>query len=197
MAFTREFIRNAAKESGVEIPKELEDVLVQEHLAARDAFAEGKVKTALEENRSDPAPDVKETAEYKALKKKYEDYKADVTAKESQAAKESAARAYYQSKNISGKALEIAMRGSWKEIEALEMEDGKIKDAASLDALIAGDFSGLVGETHTQGADTPHPPANNGGKTLTKQDIYKKDDKGRYVMSASERQKALIENQIV
>ena len=32
---------------------------------------------------------------------------------------------------------------------------------------------------------------------MTKADIYKKDDNGRYVMSASERQKALMENQIM
>ena len=29
---------------------------------------------------------------------------------------------------------------------------------------------------------------------LTKADIYKKDDKGRYVMSTAERQKAIAEN---
>ena len=33
MAFTREFIRSTAKESGVEIPKELEDALINEHLS--------------------------------------------------------------------------------------------------------------------------------------------------------------------
>ena len=40
MAFTRATIRNLAKESGVEIPKELEDALVTEHLNARNAYAE-------------------------------------------------------------------------------------------------------------------------------------------------------------
>lgn len=44
MAFTREFVRNVAKESGVEIPKELEDALVQEHLSSRNAYAEKKVQ---------------------------------------------------------------------------------------------------------------------------------------------------------
>ena len=71
-----------------------------------------------------------------ALKKEFEDYKAGVTAKETRAAKEAAARAYYESKGITGKALEIAMRGSGAEIEALELEEGKIKDAAALEALV-------------------------------------------------------------
>ena len=48
MAFTRATIRNLAKESGVEIPKELEDALVSEHLNARNAYAEEQVKAELE-----------------------------------------------------------------------------------------------------------------------------------------------------
>lgn len=164
MAFTREFIRKAAKESGVELPKELEDALVQEHLSARDAYAAGQVKTALEENKQDPPPAVKDTQEYKDLKKEYEDYKAGVSAKESKVAKEVAARAYYESKGITGKALDIAMRGSTEEISALELADGKIKDAAALDALVKGDFSGLVSTTTTTGANTATPPAVDGGK---------------------------------
>ena len=57
-------------------------------------------------------------------------------------------------------------------------------------------FSGLVSTTETRGAQTSNPPANNNGGTMTKADIYKKDDHGRYVLSAAERQKALMENQI-
>ncbi len=37
---------------------------------------------------------------------------------------------------------------------------------------------------------------NHQGKPMTKEDIFKKDDKGRYLMSTSERQRALLENQI-
>ena len=101
---------------------------------------------------------------YDALKKEFEDYKAGVSAKEAKAAKESAARAYYESRGITGKALDIAMRGSGAEIDALELgDDGKIKDAAALEALVKGDFSGLVSTTTTTGANTATPPANNEG----------------------------------
>lgn len=128
-----------------------------------------------------------------ALKKEFEDYKAGVTAKETKSAKEAAARAYYESKGITGKALDIAMRGSGAEIEALELEDGKIKDAAALEALVKGDFSGLVSTTTTTGANTATPPANTVGG-MSRADIYKKDDKGRYIMSTAERQKAIAED---
>ena len=129
-----------------------------------------------------------------AVKKQFDEYKAGVDAKEAKAAKESAVRAYYESKGIVGKSLDIAMRGSREEIDALVLDDGKIKDTASLDALVAGDFSGLVGTTTTKGVKTETPPTNTGGGKLTRADIYKKDDKGRYVMSTAERQKALAEN---
>ena len=121
------------------------------------------------------------------LKKEFEDYKKDVTAKETKAAKEAAARAYYESKGITGKALGVAMRGSGPEIEALELgEDGKIKDTKALDALVAGDFSGLVDQTHTEGASTSTPPAGAGG-AKSKEDILK-------IKDAGERQKAMVEN---
>lgn len=130
---------------------------------------------------------------YDALKKEYEDYKAGVAARETKSAKEAAARAYYESKGITGKALGIAMRGSGAEIEALELEDGKVKDVSALEALVKGEFSGLVRTTTTTGANPATPPTNNGG-SMSRADIYKKDDKGRYVMSTAERQKAIAES---
>ncbi len=132
--------------------------------------------------------------EHDALKKEYTDFKADVERRETKAAKEKAVRAYFESKNIVGKNLDIAIRGSRSEIDAIELDGEKIKDTTTLDTLIGGDFSGLVSTTKITGASVSKPVSNNGGKDLTKDDIYKKDDKGRYVMSASERQKALADN---
>lgn len=80
-------------------------------------------------------------------------------AKEAWFAKEQAARDYYMSQNISGKALYIALRGSGHEIDALDLdENGRPKDTGALDKLIGGVFSGLVTKTITIGADTPHLP---------------------------------------
>ena len=133
---------------------------------------------------------------YEKVKKDLDDYKAEVSTKEAKAAKEKAVRAYYESKGITGKSLDIAIRGSGAEIDALEMDGDKIKDTSALDELVNGTFSGLVSTTTTKGADTATPPTTTGGGGITKAEIYKKDDHGRYVMSAAERQKALMENQI-
>ena len=172
MAFTRQTIRNLAKESGVELPKELEDALVSEHLTARNAYAEEQVKAELGKQPAEKAVNVKDSEEYKTLEKSFNDYKAEIANKQAKEAKEKAVRAFYESKGITGKNLEIAMRGSRAEIDGIELDGDKIKDNSALDALVKGDFSGLVATTTTKGANTANPPANNGGKTgKTKEEI--------------------------
>ena len=131
------------------------------------------------------------------VKREFDDYRAGITAKETKAAKEKAVRAYYEGKKITGDNLAIAMRGSGAEIDGIELDGDKIKDTAALDALVSGAFAKLVSTTTVKGATTATPPASSGSGAMTKADIYKKDDNGRYVMSASERQKALMENQIM
>lgn len=186
MAFTREFIRKAAKDSGVEIPKEFEDALVSEHLSARDAYADGQVKDALEKNKPADAPKVKDTEEYKKLKQEFDDYKAEVSGREAKAAKERAARAFFEGKGITGKSLDIAIRGCGAEIDALELEDGKIKDDSALDALVKDTYSGLVSTTVTRGAQTANPPASNGAAKTKEQIMGIKD--------TAERQREIAQN---
>ena len=108
---------------------------------------------------------------YEKEHKAFEDYKADVTAKESKAAKEKAVRAYFESKNITGSNLDLAMRGCGEEMSALVMEGDKIKDTTSLDALIDGAYKSLVYTEHTQGANPATPPANNPAKNYTTAEI--------------------------
>lgn len=133
-------------------------------------------------------------ARYEKEHKDFEDYKAGITAKETRAAKEAAARAYFTGKGITGANLEIAVRGASAEIEAAELDGDKIKDTKALDELVGGTFKGLVVTTGTAGANTPHPNTNAGGGKMTRAEIFKRDEKGHYVMSTAERQKALSEN---
>ena len=195
MAFTREFIRKAAKESGVELPKELEDALVQEHISARDAFAKVQVDSALEANKPEAPPKVKDTEEYKELKKQFDDYKAEQEGKETKAAKEKAYRALLQEAGVSEKRLESVLKVS--DVDSVELDEkGAIKGADKLTESIKSEWADFITTTETRGAQTSNPPANNNGGAMTKADIYKKDEHGRYVLSAAERQKALMENQI-
>lgn len=107
----------------------------------------------------------------------FEAFKANVTAKESKAAKEKAVRAYFESKNITGANLDLAMRGCGEEMAALELDGEKIKDTKSLDALVDGTYKGLVSTTQTRGANPANPPANTGGGAMTKDQIMEIKDR--------------------
>ena len=105
----------------------------------------------------------------------FEAFKTDITAKESKAAKERAVRAYFESKNITGANLDLAMRGCGEEMSALELDGEKIKDTESLDALVDGTYKSLVSKPAVRldmGARL-----NEGGKTMTKDEIMKIADR--------------------
>lgn len=106
-------------------------------------------------------------AKYEEEHSAFEAFKADVTEKQTRAAKEKAVRAYFESKNITGANLDLAMRGCGEEMAALEMDGDRIKDARSLDALLEGAYRGLVSTTQTQGANPASPPAEPPARTYT------------------------------
>ena len=170
MAFTRATIRNLAKESGVEIPKEFEDALVSEHLTARNAYAEEQVKAELEKQPSAKAENVKDSDEYKALKADFDKYKAEVTEKETKAAKEAAYRAILKDANLSEKGIEKAIKyADWDKIEL--GEDGKLKGANDHIKAVRDEWAEYVTTTTTTGAKTSTPPANNPAKNYTTAEI--------------------------
>lgn len=102
-----------------------------------------------------------------ALKNEYESYKNDVNARETKTAKENAVKAYFESKNIKGNNLKLAMKAAKDEISAAELADGNIKDFSAFDKLIETDFSGLVSTEQTVGAQVAQPPQNTGGVVKT------------------------------
>ena len=171
MAFTRATIRSLAKESGVELPKELEDALVAEHLTARNAYAEEQVKVELEKQPAAKVENIKDSEEYKALKADFDNYKAEVSAKETKAAKEAAYRAILKDANLSEKGIEKAVKyADWNKIEL--GEDGKLKGANDHIKAVREEWAEYVTTTTTTGARTSTPPVNNGGKTgKTKEEI--------------------------
>ena len=127
------------------------------------------------------------------LKVEFDQYKNDVQAKETKAAKEAAYRAILKDANLSEKGIEKAVKyADWDKIEL--GEDGKLKGANDHIKAVREEWSEYVTTTTTTGAKTSTPPANTGGAKLTKAEIYARDEHGRYKLSTAERQKALAEN---
>lgn len=152
----------------------------------KDASALKDVQRELDELKAKGDDGWKE--KHDKVKKEYEEYKSDVEGKQARETKEKATRAYFESVGITGKNLEIAIRGSRAEIDGLEMDGEKIKDTASLKALVDGDFASLVTTTTTKGASTATPPAGGQGSSTpkTKAEILK-------IKDTAERQKAWAE----
>lgn len=167
------------------IEEEKIDQIIEEHSEsvnalkqkAGDAEEVAEQLKAITQERDELKAKLKESGaavkELEKLKSEFENYKSEVTGKEEAAAKESAVKEYFKSKNIVGGNLEIAMRGCKDEIASIALEEGKIADTKSLDALISGTYSSLVSKTTKQGADTANPPSGNGTKvsTISKADI--------------------------
>ena len=132
---------------------------------------------------------------YESEHKAFEDYKTSVAAEKTTAAKEKALETALKKVGIADKRLQSVARLCKGDglLEKLELDDkGAIKDAAALEKSLKTDYGEYITKSSTKGADTSTPPANNGGKALTREDIYKTDDKGRYVLSTAERQAALV-----
>ena len=180
--FTRAEIRNILGEACTE---EIENRLVALHLGVVDPLKDDLTKYKAD---AEKLPSVqKQLDDLKAAgdggyKEKYEKehsafeaYKSDVTKKESKAAKEKAVRAYFESKNITGANLDLAMRDCGEEMAALELDGEKIKDTKSLDALVDGTYKGLVSK-QTVRLDTG-ARFDGGGKTMTKDEIMQITDR--------------------
>ena len=180
--FTRAEIRNILGDACTE---EIENRLVALHLGVVDPLKDDLTKYKAD---AEKLPGVqKELDDLKAAgdggyKEKYEKehsafetYKSDVTAKESKAAKEKAVRAYFESKNITGANLDLAMRGCGEEMAALELDGEKIKDTKALDALVDGTYKGLVSK-QTVRVDTG-ARFNGGGNPMTKDEIKRITDR--------------------
>ena len=205
--FDRAALRKIFEGAEIEVPKDVLGQICDLHTSSMDGLPEtikelkGKLKVAEQERDAAKAKvpvDGEETiskAEYDKLKGEFDQYKTDVQAKETHSKKVEAYRTILKDAGLSEKGIEKAIK--YAEWDKIELEaDGKLKGASDHIKSVKEEWAEYVTTTTTTGAKTSNPPANSGGAKLTKEDIYKKDERGRYVMSASERQKALVENQI-
>lgn len=198
MSLTRKMLK------AMNIEEEKIDQIIEAHTETVDGFKEKlndyKDKAEKYDGVKKELDELKEGGDdwqkkYEKEHSDFEAYKTDVTAKETKRTKEHAIREFYKGVGVSEKRLDAVLKVT--NLDDFELDkDGKIKDADKHTETAKSEWADFIETTTTRGADTATPPANNSGAKMTKADIYKKDDKGRYVLSTEERQKALIENQI-
>jgi hypothetical protein len=144
-----------------------------------------KAQKDLKEATSDETEEKYKT-KYEMLKDEFKEYKKGI---EEKATKESKAKAYREilkEAGISDKRIESVLKVS--DVDSIEFDDdGNIKDKDELLKGIKEEWSDFIQTADVQGAKTENPPANTGGKTMTKDDIMK-------VKDTTERQKLIKEN---
>jgi hypothetical protein len=202
--FTRAEIRKIIGENCTD---EIENQLVALHLGVVDPLKDDVTRYKADaeklpgvqkelddlKGKSDDGYKEKYESEHKA----FEDYKTSVAAEKTTAAKEKALGALLQKIGVSDKRVQSVAKLAKADglLDKLELdEDGTVKDAAKLEKSLKDGYGEYITTTSTQGANTPNPPANSGGAKLSMADIYKKDEKGHYVLDYESRLKAIEEN---
>jgi len=200
MALSRKFL----KAMGIEDEKI--DEIISAHTETVDALKEqrdqykedaeklpdvqkelNKAKAAAENNDNDEWE-----KKYTKVKKDFDEYKANIQNEKEMAAKKSALEEVakdFLSENGVAKAIKYA---DW---DAYEVDDkGKLVDAKKHIKDLKEEWADYVLKEDTKGADTKKPPTGGGGGKMMKMaDVYKKDERGRYVMDATERQEAIAQ----
>lgn len=77
-------------------------------------------------------------------------------------------------------------------LDGYELKDGKFENVEDIKQSATEEWKDFIVSSSTEGKRTETPPGNAGGKVLTKEEIYKTDEKGRYVLTTEERQQALV-----
>lgn len=128
---------------------------------------------------------------YEALKEQFNEYKADQTAKETKATKEAAYKKLLKDAGVAEKLIASVLRVT--DFDSVELDkDGNIKDADKHTESIKTEWADFIQTTQTKGVNTNTPPVN-GGSVTSREEIYKKDDNGRFVYDAAQRQEMLTQ----
>lgn len=103
------------------------------------------------------------TEEHEGLKKEFEDYKNEITAKETKSKKETAYKKLLKDAGVSAKRIDAVLRVT--DLDKLDFEEDGFKDAESITANIKKEWSDFIPKQGTKGADVSTPPDSNGDES--------------------------------
>lgn len=173
---------NALREERDELKKDVE-------LFKSDAQKLVNVQKELDELKAKGDPEWQ--AKYE---KEHTDFEAFKTEIEKGKARDEKVRLYrdlLKECNVESKRIDAVLKIT--DFDGINVKDGKIENLETLKSNIKKEWSGFIVKKESKGADVDNPPETNNGHGLSRAEIYKKDEKGRYVMDAPARQKALAE----
>lgn len=195
MALTRKFLK------GMGLTEEQISAIIDEHTESTDALIEQRdtykaqaeelkdAQKELEEIKSnDDSGKWKE--KYESEHKAFEDYKKDQDAAKSKADKVKAFKSLLKEIGVTENRIDSIVKIT--SLDEMVIKDGKFEKEDELKETAKEEWKAFITSSGTKGANTDTPPGNDGGKLMTKEEIYKTDEKGRYVHTTEERQAALV-----
>jgi coenzyme F420-reducing hydrogenase delta subunit len=200
MALTRKML----KAMGIEDEKI--DQIIEAHTETTDALKADRDKykgdaeklSSVQKELNDLKEDIAKNGDedwkskYDKVQKDFDDYKKADKAKAELTKKTEAYKALLLEVGISAKRIDQILKVSAEEIAKVAFDDeGKVKDADKFKESIQKEWDGFIDKEGEKGADVSNPPKGNGGGTLSRDEIYKRDDRGRFVMDSKQRQEAL------
>lgn len=153
-----------------------------------DAEKHTATETELKELKEQVAAEAKEREgkDYDKLKEEFDNYKKEQENKAIRASKEAAYKDVLKDAGIPEKHYAKILK--YSDVDGVELDDnGKIKDSKELLKSIKEEWKEEVETEGARGAETPKPPANNGGSSMTKEEIMD-------IKDTAERQKAMVEH---
>lgn len=145
------------------------------------------ISKELDKLKKDVAKDEPYKQKYEDVKKEFEGYKADITAKDTKAKVTEAFKSVLKDAKIADKYVNVI-------VKATDMSDYKLDDDGNLEGAdkvkddVAKEWAEFIETTEKKSTKkTETPPSNNGGSTMTKEEIMKIKDR-------NERQKAISEH---
>ncbi len=171
MALTRKMLE------GMGISAEAIEAIVEANSSSLSAIKAERDSLKLENERLSGELSSKEQdfkAEIDKVRKEYEDFKTETTAKAVRGEKEKLYSEFLVANDIPQARVGAILRLT--DFDAIEVEDGKLKDEKKLKGIIEKEWADYIMKTNV-GDDTPaHPPAKNGVSGMTKEDILKIKD---------------------
>lgn len=165
---------------------------LKESLKAAKADAE-KLKTVqkeLDDLKANNGDDYK--AKYEKEHSDFDEYKKTVANEKATAEKRSLYRELLKDCGIDAKRIDTVMRVA--DIDAAKVKDGKIENAEDLTKSIKSEWADFIATDSTRGANVQTPPQGKGSTKMTREEIFRKDEHGKYVHSTQERINAIQAN---
>lgn len=196
MALTRKFL------SALGIEAEKIDEIIGAHTdtieGLKDELAKVKADAAklpevqkeLDDLKAKPDDGWKD--KYDAARKELAEYKDSVAKEKALAAKKAAYQELCKDAGLSENGVTKAVK--YADLDSVELDDaGKIKNGKSLIKIIREEWPEHIVKDSTSGAKTATPPGGGSAGLKSREEIYKKDEHGRFVLDAAQRQQALSE----